>query len=296
MTSGRFLLAITFAVPFVAASCTVTYTDPPDAAAYVEPPPPPDQEFYELNAHGEWLDVYPHGLIWRPYVTATWRPYIYGHWVWSDWGWTWVSYEPFGWAVYHYGFWTYDPVWGWIWIPGMEWEPVRVQWVAYGDYVCWAPAPPPGYVLPDPWLTRSADLWVVVHARHFTHYDLHRFRVKPSSYKDHYPRGDTIMRRPPRMNDIERHTRKTVPHVHLKTKAHESGGRTYKVVQLPEHEQKIVRKYGPHVKKRAADPEWEGRVSKEKQSKSKETPQKDDKSKGKTRSKTKSKSKNKGSG
>lgn len=297
MTSRYVFLATLFALVLLAAGCTINYTEPPETT-YVEPapPPPPDQEFYELSDHGEWIDVYPYGLIWRPYVTAAWRPYIYGHWVWSDWGWTWVSYEPFGWAVYHYGFWTYDTVWGWIWIPGLEWEPVRVQWVCYDDYVCWAPMPPPGYVLPDPWLTHSSDVWVVVRADYFTHYDLHRFRVEPSRYKDQYRSGETIYRDPPRPETIERYTRQTVPHVHLQAKEYKSGSWTYKKVVLPESERKIVEKYEPHVKKRAADQEMEERATKEKQAKAKETETKEEKPKQTDRSKTKSKTKKKESG
>lgn len=297
MTSRRFLLATLFVISlFAAAGCTVTYTDPPSTVYVEPPPPPPDQEFYELNDYGEWVDVYPHGLVWRPYVTTDWRPYTYGHWVWSEWGWTWVSYEPFGWAVYHYGFLKYSPVWGWIWIPGYEWEPVRVLWVEYGDYVCWAPAPPPGYHLPDPWLMHTTEVWVVVRARHFTHYDLHRFRVKPPRYKDRYPSSDTVRREPPRLIAIERQTRKAVPHVDLKVKSYESGTRTYKKVVLPASQEKIVSKYQPQAKKRAADTEREKRATTEYESSTKEKKQKKDKTKGTTPSKTKSKSKNKETG
>jgi len=150
MTPHRFFLATLVAMLFfVTAGCTVNYTEPP-RAVYDDPapppPPPPDQEFYELNEHGEWIDIYPHGLVWRPYVTTDWRPYIYGHWVWSEWGWTWVSYEPFGWAVYHYGYWRYSPAWGWIWIPGYDWAPVLVQWVWFEDYCVASTSPGHGIV------------------------------------------------------------------------------------------------------------------------------------------------------
>jgi hypothetical protein len=238
------------------AGCTVK-TSTATRTVYVEPPPPPpppppEVEFYELSQYGEWIDAHPFGMVWRPYVTSDWGPYIYGHWVWSEWGWTWVSYEPFGWAVYHYGYWRYSTVWGWIWVPGSEWEPVRVQWVWYGDYVCWAPLPPPGYYLPDPWLVHTTNVWVVVHARHFTHYDLHRFHVKPPRYKDRYASRVTVYREPPRRSVIEKLTRKTITRVDVKVKNYESGGRTYKKVVLPASEKKIVDQYRPQVKKRAA--------------------------------------------
>ena len=73
--------------------------------------------FYSsLSRRGEWID-FNSGYAWRPFgVSHGWRPYLYGRWVWSDYGWYWVSDESFGWATYHYGRWYYDDYYGWIWI------------------------------------------------------------------------------------------------------------------------------------------------------------------------------------
>jgi len=60
----------------------------------------------------------------------------------TEYGWTWVSYEPFGWATYHYGRWARDPRFGWLWIPGNTWGPAWVSWQHGGGYVGWAPLPP----------------------------------------------------------------------------------------------------------------------------------------------------------
>jgi hypothetical protein len=238
--------------------CAVTYTKPP-AAVYHEPPPPPpppppDEEFYELNSYGEWIEIHPIGVVWRPHVVRDWRPYIYGHWAWTDWGWTWISYEPFAWAVYHYGYWHFDPVWGWVWIPDYEWRPVRVKWIYYDDYVCWAPLPPPGYRVPDPWVAHTTEVWVVVRTRHFTNYDLHRFRVKPARYKDRYRTTAKVYREPPAIRTIEKYTKRTVHPVKVGVTTHKSGKRNYKKVVLPTSEKKVVEKYKPHVEKRAAKP------------------------------------------
>ena len=62
-----------------------------------------DYEF--LSEYGEWISVPRYGPVWRPYVVADWSPFYYGHWIWTDGGWAWVSYEPFGLLVYHYGYW-----------------------------------------------------------------------------------------------------------------------------------------------------------------------------------------------
>src|SRR5882762_7366192 len=73
-----------------------------------------------LGAQGTWVAVGSYGRCWRPSgVTVEWRPYCNGHWEWTDCGWYWVSYEPWGWACYHYGCWNFDPVIGWVWVPGI---------------------------------------------------------------------------------------------------------------------------------------------------------------------------------
>jgi len=100
--------------------------------------------FYDdLAPYGRWIDSPRYGWVWTPTVAATsWRPYEYGHWVWTDEGWLWVSDEPFGWAAYHYGRWYDDPGFGWAWVPGYDWAPSWVSWEEAPDYVGWAPLPP----------------------------------------------------------------------------------------------------------------------------------------------------------
>jgi hypothetical protein len=56
---------------------------------------PTDDATY-LAQYGTWTDVEPFGSVWQPSVSPDWRPFAYGHWVWSDAGWAWVSYEPYG--------------------------------------------------------------------------------------------------------------------------------------------------------------------------------------------------------
>jgi hypothetical protein len=99
--------------------------------------------FYSsLSPHGQWIECNL-GYVWRPmHVAHGWRPYLYGRWVWSDYGWYWVSYEPYGWATYHYGRWYYDDYYGWIWIPDQTWGPAWVEWRYDDDYLGWAPLSP----------------------------------------------------------------------------------------------------------------------------------------------------------
>ena len=100
--------------------------------------------FYtDLTPYGQWIEFQPGYYAWQPtLVDPGWRPYTRGHWVWSNYGWYWVSAEPFGWATYHYGRWYYDDFYGWLWIPGTIWGPAWVEWRYNDSYVGWAPLPP----------------------------------------------------------------------------------------------------------------------------------------------------------
>jgi uncharacterized protein DUF6600 len=105
--------------------------------------------FYNNLAGGNWIDVEGYGYGWQPDIAVSdpnWRPYADGYWAYTDYGWTWVSYEDFGWATYHYGRWANLADYGWMWFPGsdLDWGPAWVSWRTGGDYVGWAPLPPRG--------------------------------------------------------------------------------------------------------------------------------------------------------
>ncbi|HEY4222013.1 MAG TPA: DUF6600 domain-containing protein, partial [Myxococcota bacterium] len=105
-------------------------------------------DFYEpLAPYGQWVDYPGYGRVFVPardVVGAGFRPYTYGHWEYSEYGWTWVDHHPFGWATGHYGRWFYDGSYGWVWVPGTTWAPAWVTWRSGGSYVGWAPIPPGG--------------------------------------------------------------------------------------------------------------------------------------------------------
>jgi len=126
-----------------------------------------------LAVHGAWVEVGSYGRCWRPsHVAVEWRPYCSGEWVWTDCGWYWSSDEPWAWACYHYGWWAYEPALGWVWVPQVEWAPAWVSWRVGGDYIGWAPLPPPGLIFarhPEP------DHFVFVGSASFGAY------VRPSS-------------------------------------------------------------------------------------------------------------------
>jgi hypothetical protein len=100
--------------------------------------------FYDaLSPYGAWYDVAPYGWVWTPYdVPVGWRPYTDGRWVYTAYGWTWLSDDAWGWAPYHYGRWTWDRYYGWLWVPGNVWAPAWVAWRYGGGWIGWAPLPP----------------------------------------------------------------------------------------------------------------------------------------------------------
>jgi hypothetical protein len=96
-----------------------------------------------LSPYGHWVTVGSYGRCWYPAgVSAGWQPYTVGHWGWGDYGWTWVSADPWGDWTYRYGTWTFQPPWGWVWVPGYVWAPAWVTWSYTNDYIGWAPIPP----------------------------------------------------------------------------------------------------------------------------------------------------------
>jgi Family of unknown function (DUF6600) len=97
----------------------------------------------QLAPHGRWVVAGSYGNCWVPSgVAVGWEPYVDGEWVYSDYGWTWVSDDPWGDIPYHYGTWAWVDPYGWVWVPGTVWAPAWVTWAYTDDYIGWAPVPP----------------------------------------------------------------------------------------------------------------------------------------------------------
>ncbi|MBI3586600.1 MAG: hypothetical protein HY088_05680 [Ignavibacteriales bacterium] len=145
--------------------------------------------FYNaLRPYGEWIELEAGFHAWRPlHVNTGWRPYSYGRWVWTDFGWYWVSSEPFGWATFHYGRWFNDDYYGWVWVPDRTWGPAWVEWRYNDDYIGWSPLPPYasfsvgiGIRFTTRWLA-PMHYWSFVRYRHFTSSSIMR-EVVPMEY------------------------------------------------------------------------------------------------------------------
>jgi hypothetical protein len=151
-------------------------------------------DFYaSLSPYGEWVYVDYGVYAWRPgRIVHGWTPYAYGRWVWSTYGWYWVSEEPWSWAVYHYGRWHYDDWYGWIWIPGYDWAPAWVEWRYGPDYVGWAPLGPYALWSRDRGIHYSQayrapyDHWTFVAHRSMTRPDVYRYRYRGEDVRRAY--------------------------------------------------------------------------------------------------------------
>jgi len=133
-------------------------------------------DFYTgLSDYGSWVETPEYGYVFIPDRQAQvrdWRPYTYGRWIWTSYGWTWVSEEPFGWATYHYGRWAYIGSYGWAWVPGYTWGPAWVAW-RYGDAaIGWAPLYP-GYVTWTASYPIYESHWVFIGPTYFYSYPVH---------------------------------------------------------------------------------------------------------------------------
>jgi hypothetical protein len=137
-------LAFLFVVALGAAGCGIR------AAARTRPLAPAQRVvvdvsvFYdELAPYGRWFTLDGYGWVWTPYgVSVGWRPYTNGYWVYTDYGWTWVSRWRWGWAPFHYGRWVFHRHHGWVWKPGRVWAPAWVVWRHHPGWIGWAPMPP----------------------------------------------------------------------------------------------------------------------------------------------------------
>jgi hypothetical protein len=138
-------------------------------------------EFFasNLEPYGGWHASAAYGQVWIPHLQVIgWHPYAYGHWVYTDFGWTWVSDYEWGAIPYHYGTWALDPELGWVWVPGYVWAPAWVVFRTGPSYIGWAPVPPSFSVgVSFGFADYGYDNFVFVREADFSAPDIHRFAV-----------------------------------------------------------------------------------------------------------------------
>jgi hypothetical protein len=158
---------------------------PPTASASVSVEVSINHFHRTLAPYGRWVVVARYGEVWVPAgISRGWDPYWDGEWLWTDYGWTWVSYDPWGDIPYHYGTWTWVDPYGWVWVPGTIWAPAWVTWAWTNDYIGWAPVPvsfvitASGYSGPP--IVLDATRYVFVPATQFVGVNVSRVRVSES--------------------------------------------------------------------------------------------------------------------
>ncbi len=99
------------------------------------------------NLHYYYTEDGAYIFVWRPHgsTAAGWNPYYNGRWIFSYYGWIWLSNYSWGWGPYHYGRWYFSSFYGWIWMPGNVWAPNWVTWRDCGSYYGWYPTCPRVY-------------------------------------------------------------------------------------------------------------------------------------------------------
>jgi len=228
-----------------------------------DPYEPIVSDYQYLSDYGEWIDAAHYGPVWRPYVAGDWSPFYYGHWVWTDDGWAWVSYEPFGMLVYHYGYWDYSLRYGWVWIPDDVWSPARVVWYDLDGYAAWAPMPPPRLRWPDPWDPWDVNVWMIVPYEDFTAENVGTRTLRERGGRDmiasrtaekrppSIERIRTTAREPVRRIDIERRRvpiEKEVIQTHKRTLRRVD--RPIRKMVLPEREKEKINRHSGEVERR----------------------------------------------
>jgi hypothetical protein len=214
---------------------------PPNGGSYIDPgvqqySPGPQQYgpnedssyFYDrLSPYGNWTNLSPYGYVWTPrQMGYRWRPYSDGHWVWTDYGWTWIANEEWGDIPFHYGRWGWDNDMGWFWVPGTVWGPAWVTWRSNDQYMGWAPFPPgvefrAGMNFNSLSIDIPLNFWVFIQGPHFQDRDLNPY-VLPfernrtivnytSMHNNIYTRNNRIINEGIRQDEVRRITGRAVP-------------------------------------------------------------------------------------
>jgi hypothetical protein len=228
----------------------------------------PVNDVQYLESYGEWFEMPPYGIVWHPFVVRDWAPFSHGHWMWTNDGWAWVSYEPFGWLVYHYGFWDYRREIGWFWVPDDAWSPARVEWYTDDDYCAWAPLPPPDVYWPAPWEPFDTDLWIVVPIDRFTDENVGRRRITKPLPRELARRESVGSKQPPEIRIVRERANRSLAPVTIRKEPVEILSRP-PVVQspsiaprdsslermvLPRNDKRTVDKYSPEVRREVLAP------------------------------------------
>jgi len=214
------------------------------------------QVFYDqLSPYGQWIDYSNYGYVWIPDAGEDFVPYSTdGHWVFTDYGWTWASDYIWGWATFHYGRWSFADSFGWFWIPDNEWGPAWVNWRQADGYYGWSPMEPGVSVSMS--FGRSYDShndhWLFVRNNDFERTDIHNYYVNNVD-RNRIVRHSTIIN----TTYIDRSRRTTYVSGPTRESVQRATGRTIRPLSIQENNkpgQEVsngqLRIYRPEIQKR----------------------------------------------
>jgi len=188
--------------------------------------------FYDrLAPYGNWIYLDSYGYVWIPrYMAYGWRPYSDGHWIYTDYGWTWISDQEWGDITFHYGRWGYDNYIGWFWVPGTVWGPAWVAWRSNDQYMGWAPLPPGAEFGPERNFNSFSiiipiNFWIFIQGSHFQDPYLNPY-VLPyernemitrytTMHNNMYERNNRVINEGIGVDEVRRITRRAVPTYNL---------------------------------------------------------------------------------
>jgi hypothetical protein len=154
------------------------------------------QVFYDqLSPYGQWVDDDNYGYVWIPDSGSDFVPYSSdGHWILTDYGWTWASDYIWGWATFHYGCWSFNDSFGWFWVPDNEWGPAWVNWREADGYYGWEPMEPGMSISMsfDRRYDSNNDHWLFVSNHDFERTDINHYYVNRTD-RDRIVRNSTII-------------------------------------------------------------------------------------------------------
>jgi Family of unknown function (DUF6600) len=243
MRKCPWIIAVVFAIT---AGCAGYYSSPeagypPGGGTYVDPsvqaysggpqqygPNEDTSYFYDrLSPYGNWVNMEPYGYVWTPrHMGYRWRPYSDGHWVWTDYGWTWIANEEWGDIPFHYGRWGWDNDIGWFWTPGTVWGPAWVTWRSNSQYMGWAPLPPGvdfrvGMSLNSLSINIPFNFWIFIQGPHFQDRNLNPYILPyernrtiinyTSIHINIFTRNDRIINEGIGQDEVRRITGRAVP-------------------------------------------------------------------------------------
>ena len=145
------------------------------------------QVFYDqLSPFGQWIDYSDYGYVWIPDAGSEFVPYSTdGHWILTDYGWTWASDYSWGWATFHYGRWDFNDSFGWFWVPDNEWGPAWVNWRQADGYYGWSPMEPGMSVSMSfgRQYDNQNDHWMFVRSMDIERTDINRYYVNRADHQ-----------------------------------------------------------------------------------------------------------------